>query len=137
MKQDKRCPRCGEVKHLDGFARDKRRKDGRSSHCKKCKAKAMVGYVPPKSRRHYMLMGSYGITEEQYLAMLESQRHTCWICGETNGKTNLAVDHDHLTGDVRGLLCTRCNTAIGSLRDDPELCRRAAIYLEGENVRSR
>lgn len=42
----------------------------------------------------------------------------------------LSVDHDHISGHVRGLLCRNCNSAIGLLRDDPELIRRAANYVE-------
>ena len=74
----------------------------------------------------------YGITPEEYETMLESQGHTCAICGNshtegTNGK--LYIDHCHVTGKVRGLLCMKCNSAIGKLGDDPTIIQRASEYL--------
>lgn len=80
----------------------------------------------------------YGLTAEEYLDMQES-RTGCDICGESNrGGTMLAVDHDHACCSgtktcgkcVRGLLCDRCNQALGQMRDDPERLRKAAEYLE-------
>lgn len=52
------------------------------------------------------------------------------ICGEEQKGKNLALDHSHATGTLRGCLCYRCNTAIGHMRDRPDLLRRAADYLE-------
>jgi hypothetical protein len=80
--------------------------------------------------KHY-LKKLYGITPEQYERMLEDQNHRCAICQEPEKQSRrLAVDHDHSTGKVRSLLCQSCNTAIGKLKDDPELIRRAAEYVE-------
>lgn len=65
--------------------------------------------------------------------MLAAQGGKCAICGGTNpGGHRLAVDHDHTTGAVRGLLCHACNAGIGKLRDDPALLRVAADYLDKE-----
>jgi len=78
----------------------------------------------------------YGLTAEQYAAMLEAQNHRCAICREPetaqrNGQTKmLGVDHNHATGAVRGLLCLRCNTALGLLLDDTARLRAALAYLE-------
>lgn len=79
----------------------------------------------------------YGLTIEHYEAMLESQGGVCAICEEAEpGKRRdgspkpLAVDHDHDTGKVRGLLCGRCNAALGGLRDSPKLVRRLLRYLK-------
>ncbi len=59
----------------------------------------------------------YGITGEQYDALYEAQGGVCGICRVANGTTKkLAVDHDHQTGEVRGLLCGPCNLMIGRLR---------------------
>lgn len=77
------------------------------------------------------MKAEYGITGEQYWALYQFQNGRCWICQRATGKTKrLAVDHDHETGEVRGLLCGRCNhDVLGHLRDDPELIMRAAHYL--------
>ena len=76
---------------------------------------------------------TYGISPELYLAIVERQGGGCANCGEMDyGKRSghtLSIDHDHVTGAIRGLLCSRCNLAIGYLRDRPELCRRAEEYL--------
>lgn len=68
--------------------------------------------------------------------MLEVQDYACAICGEMEDKLRedgteqpLSVDHCHVSGRVRGLLCHRCNTALGLFRDDPEVLKRAIEYL--------
>jgi len=61
--------------------------------------------------------------------MLNEQNGVCWICGGKSGKKRLAVDHDHKTGEVRGLLCKRCNRMLGYYRDNAESFARAAAYL--------
>ena len=96
------------------------------------------------SRKSYAkyrnLMRLYGITPEQYDAMVAAQHGRCAICGRIptgrppNGHL-LQVDHDHETGLVRGLLCLRCNRAIALLRDDPAVARRAAAYLRRAALR--
>jgi Recombination endonuclease VII len=71
---------------------------------------------------------SYGLTVEAYRLLLREQAGTCGICGRTH---KLTVDHDHQTGQVRGLLCDPCNRAVGHLQDSPGVSRRAAEYLRG------
>lgn len=71
----------------------------------------------------------YGITVLDYEQMLQTQNERCAICQDKPTDHVLGVDHDHRTGRVRGLLCRRCNVAIGYLRDDPELADAAANYL--------
>jgi hypothetical protein len=74
---------------------------------------------------------SYFLTPAQYAGMHSGQGGACAICGSGCVSGNrLAVDHDHQTGAVRGLLCTLCNTAIGKLKDSPALLRKAADYIE-------
>lgn len=63
--------------------------------------------------------------------MYDSQMGLCSICQKPECNIKLAVDHDHETGKVRGLLCKRCNMAIGLLDDDPHVVTRAALYLKG------
>lgn len=84
-----------------------------------------------ESDRKYKLKVRYGITPEEYEAMLLSQEGACGICGrKPRGQTRLAVDHDHATGRVWGLLCSKCNyRLLGVFRRDPALYTRAAQYL--------
>jgi hypothetical protein len=72
-----------------------------------------------------------GVSPAQYDAMVAAQGGVCAICGrpDVTGR-DLALDHDHKTLRVRGLLCGNCNHALGKLRDDPVLLRKAADYVE-------
>ncbi len=69
----------------------------------------------------------YGITLDQYNAMLLNQNYECKICKNANQK--LFVDHCHSTGKVRGLICNSCNKALGLFKDKAEVLLRAAQYL--------
>lgn len=72
----------------------------------------------------------YGLTAEQYWALYEAQGRTCYICRRANGKAKrLAVDHDHSSGFVRGLLCGPCNNILAHLRDDADAAYRVGDYL--------
>jgi hypothetical protein len=73
---------------------------------------------------------AYGISLDDYEEMLAAQGNACAICREVcvTGRA-LAVDHDHETGQVRGLLCANCNRAIGMFQDDPDRLLDAATYL--------
>lgn len=73
----------------------------------------------------------YGLSVGEYDEMMLHQDGVCAVCGqECSTGRRLAVDHDHATGAVRGLLCNNCNFGIGQLQDDPDLLRTAADYLE-------
>lgn len=95
-------------------------------------------YNRAAQRRHH-LKSKYGITPEQYDALLDAQQGVCAVCRRPETKHNqhgpcrLAVDHCHSTGRVRGLLCSECNTALGKLGDDPVRLRRALDYLVAES----
>lgn len=71
----------------------------------------------------------YGLTVEQYDQMVHSQQGKCKVCGGTE-ETNLAVDHCHKTGKVRGLLCRSCNLALGNLKEDVNIMRNLIVYIE-------
>ena len=70
---------------------------------------------------------TYGLTPEAYDILLAKHDGSCHICKQIK---NLSIDHRHTTGEVRGLLCTNCNTALGSFKDDVALLKRAIEYLE-------
>ena len=80
--------------------------------------------------RKFALRHGVEIDIDLYDQMVDEQDGRCLICASEPGSIALAVDHDHETGRVRGLLCRSCNQGLGHFRDDPGLLRRAAIYLE-------
>lgn len=85
-----------------------------------------------RHQRNSYLRCTYGIEPEEYDAMLEAQGGHCAICPATEpggGKAFFPVDHCHVTGRKRGLLCDRCNRGIGLLGDDVEVVESAASYL--------
>lgn len=90
-----------------------------------------------RSRDAY-LRRKYGITLKQYDAIKVAQGGVCYLCRRANGRTrNLAVDHNHKTGEVRGLLCSPCNKGVvGHLRDEPEAGLRLHRYLTDPPARS-
>jgi hypothetical protein len=71
----------------------------------------------------------FGISAETYRAILLAQGGRCAICRGQSVRGPLAVDHDHATGQIRGLLCTLCNRGLGAFRDDPAFLQAAASYL--------
>lgn len=75
----------------------------------------------------------YGITGEEFRTIIEKQGIRCPICEKGIGK-NLSVDHDHITGKIRGIICNKCNLAIGNAEDSPDRLRKMANYLEKNNA---
>lgn len=72
----------------------------------------------------------FGMTPADYQRILDRQNGVCAICRRTNGQKKLCVDHCHTTGQVRGLLCTKCNKGLGIFDDDAARLVRAAEYLK-------
>lgn len=88
----------------------------------------------PTAKRSQDLLSKYGMTLEEYGDMLEKQDGKCAICGlkaEDNGRYGvLYIDHNHKSWKVRGLLCERCNFGLGIFKDNIDMLRNAAKYLE-------
>ena len=139
----KTCSVCKETKALDDFYNYKRSKDGKQCRCKACDTLARKKWTennPEKSSysaRNRRLKHIYGVDIPWYEAQMAKQNNCCAICGTTENKTvgkraawNFAVDHDHETGDVRGLLCNTCNRALGLFQDNKEILEKAIAYLE-------
>jgi hypothetical protein len=114
----KRCTRCRRVLPVDCFHRHKTFADGRNIYCKECRKQQGADM-------HIKRM--YGLTRVELDALIEAQGGLCAIC-ETNPAVH--VDHDHVTGKIRGVLCFTCNVALGQLKDDVALFRKAIDYLE-------
>ena len=84
-----------------------------------------------QANRIQKLRTEFGISVHEYEEMNIRQGGLCAICKQTNASgKRLGVDHDHKTGKIRELLCSLCNTAIGELREDPDILRAAIAYLE-------
>jgi hypothetical protein len=71
----------------------------------------------------------YGMTTAEFDMLLRLQNDKCAACGHSFGSRGPFVDHDHLTGRVRGLLCLNCNSILGHAKDDPEILKKAVEYL--------
>jgi len=104
--------------------------------CSLCRVQFEAGkynrYCPPctaKEARAHQLRLNYNITPQEYDAMLSAQGGGCYICGRPPKTKRLAVDHDHKTGLVRGLLDRRCNNALSMFSDSPKRMLKAVSYL--------
>ena len=86
----------------------------------------------PSQKRRAHLRRKYGLTFAEYDKMLTEQNNCCAVCGGTKpgGRwKSFAVDHDHVTGRVRGLLCKSCNIALGEVKDDLTTLKNMINYL--------
>ena len=90
-----------------------------------------------ESDRAHNILKIYGLEKKEYDEMLKKQNGKCAICGKDSVRKNrniaLSIDHDHETGKVRGLLCTKCNNALAFARDDVEILEKASKYLLENN----
>ncbi|MGW5415087.1 endonuclease VII domain-containing protein [Actinomadura geliboluensis] len=125
----KYCPQCEEVKSVAEFGRNRSAASGLTHYCRPCHARAVAEIRDRKhgSARNYLLKLRYGVTEQEVDQMIARQGGICVVCLRANPEH---VDHSHLTGVVRGVLCFKCNGALGQFRDDPRLLGDAAEYLE-------
>lgn len=139
------CKHCNVQKPLEEFVIDRASKDGFWHTCKRCcraasarrysenpgrsiAASASWNKRNPERYKDNLLRSMYGITLATYNSMLLAQNGVCAICGKTSEKA-LSVDHDEMTGRVRGLLCGLCNRGIGHFQHSPQTLEKAAAYL--------
>lgn len=132
--QNKVCFSCKETKPVTEFYRSNTRYYQRE--CKLCNKLRKTAWHKTEagklSSTNTKLKARFGITLEDYNKMLEEQKGLCLICDNPlsyNGH-KLAVDHDHDTGKIRGLLCKACNFGIGHFKDNINLLAKAINYLE-------
>jgi len=145
----KRCATCACEKPLTDFFKNANYRDGRLKHCKKCFSERWL--IPYKQTAKYKAycaeyrnrpetkakmrnreyMSEFGITLKQYNTLLRKQNFRCAICETPQEKTRIrfAVDHSHKVGNVRGLLCDRCNRGLGFFGDDPYKLLIAREYI--------
>ena len=139
------CTKCGIEKDIDQFhtmkSQYKRKTDEeittykyKRNECKKCCLKK--GYKwredNPDQVKSQRLNQKYGISLLEKANLFEEQNCSCAICGTAEPKgrhKTFHVDHCHKTGNIRGLLCHSCNTALGHFKDDPDIIHKAWIYL--------
>jgi hypothetical protein len=146
--EEKVCTTCNLPKALDDFHRNCQRADGHLSRCKSCVKeyrnlhpldntkvyKSMVVKDPQYNRKRN-LKKLYNITLEEFDEMLKSQDGVCKVCKRPQlGKGDFHVDHDHETGKIRGLLCHKCNVALGMVQDDIQILKKLINYLESNKL---
>jgi hypothetical protein len=145
----KKCAKCLITKPASEFYKDKQLLDGLRTYCKLCwNAKSVQWgkdnksyknelmkiwrkknpYKVLKAKRKAVYKAQYGMTLEEVEIFKQVRDNKCDICKESYKK--MVIDHCHITGKVRGLLCDKCNRGIGLLKDSSEVCKKAAIYLE-------
>jgi hypothetical protein len=136
----KLCTKCGVEKDSGSFRRDSRNLDGLQYQCRECAAAYQKLYYSeyPEKRREGILKHKYGLSWSTYMNMYEKQDGRCAICkkeldpiqmGKIKSPTVVNVDHDHETGEVRGLLCGTCNSGLGHFKDSEKLMLNAINYL--------
>ena len=141
------CSSCKKQKQFEDFRRDNRKKDKSTAKCKECLRKNehsryRLNDLTRKSNRSLQLQKTYGMSYEEFHNLYEQQLGCCAICktslvllGTTETKYKVAcVDHNHITGKVRGLLCNKCNRALGLFKDNITILKLAAEYLEKEDA---
>lgn len=136
------CSKCQGCKSIDSFSLKSDRKS-LASWCKDCNATAARERhkrFPEKTAKanRKQALKRYGLTQTKYDKLLKSQDFGCAVCGEEfhtkTKRDNLAVDHCHQTGKVRGLLCNRCNYALGLVDDDSSILLKLASYLNTDGL---
>lgn len=128
------CSSCKEEKDVSAYYSRKISVDGLRGQCKKCEKRYGSKWHKEGRWRDWHYRRSYGISEGSVGRLLLTQGSKCAICSShldfPSRKTHL--DHDHKTGEVRGILCSRCNTGLGKFNDSIETLEKAIRYLKGK-----
>ena len=130
----KRCSSCKIEKNFSEFNKSKLGKFGVHNQCRQCarlwKPSPEALKISRQKTREWNRKKISGFTPEDFENKLKEQRYKCAICGtEDPGATNWHADHDHTTGQKRGVLCHKCNTGLGLLKDDVNILCSAIEYL--------
>jgi len=147
VQTEKKCTLCGEIKAAVEFYPHSQKPHLLHSWCKKCTNKKAVEHrknnpLTVAARKQQALQTYYGISWEEYKALMENQGGRCAICGIefdlTPGKGKIGnnkpcIDHCHTTGTIRGILCGHCNKGLGFFTDSRTKLYNALRYLEANN----
>ena len=137
----KRCRKCQRVLSDDSFTTNNEHADGLASRCRDCQAvyRDSVRVRRNETGRWWHIKKHYGLSQSAYKIMFAGQVGRCAICHDPLEKTGklkwaCAVDHDHKTGKVRGLLCHYCNLGLGSFKDSITSLQAAVEYLRANRT---
>lgn len=135
--RSKSCNKCGIIKPLEDFNKDTSQKWEVRTACRECSKGALIHRNKTRSKKNH-LWSKYRLRPEDYYMRLEAQGFCCAICGESEDRKTLVVDHDHSCCPskektcgkcIRALICSDCNLGLGRFFDRPELLERAADYI--------
>ena len=125
----KQCTKCGELKPLSEYHKDKTKRDGHKPRCKTC---ASIYFQENRAEKlDKARIRNYGVTREEFDQMIKDQDGSCEICKLpfVPNKTP-HVDHCHTTNRIRGLLCNHCNRGLGGFRDSIKIMQSAQEYIK-------
>jgi hypothetical protein len=136
----KTCTKCNITKELSEFNKSINGKFQKRGDCKICQSK----YARIRNKITYdsqvkwkwNMKSTFNLTVDDYNNLFTKQKGCCAICKkhQSEFRKRLAIDHDHETDIIRGLLCSSCNTALGLLKDDVEILESAINYLNKQRV---
>ena len=135
--ESKVCTKCSNLLAISNFVKSKTTKSGYRGICKSC----FNAYYQTRRKEKYELVRSYerkfhferrlkheyGMSKDDYTRLLQTTKGKCQICLL---EKKLVIDHCHVSGKVRGMLCTNCNTALGHFKDKTTVLKNAITYLE-------
>lgn len=133
--KEKECYACGSTLPFSRYGPDDRRYDGLRGDCRDChnrksrdtRRKHLKRMRDYDKKTYYQK--NYGISKEEYESMVSERGGKCQICNTIPDK-KLRVDHCHSSGKIRDLLCHNCNTALGHVKDNPEIIKSMLAYIE-------
>ena len=132
----KTCNKCEKLLPLTEYHKGKNRRNGIHSNCRTCcniQTHKWHLKISPEQRHDIHLKRNYGISLVQYKSLLRKQANRCAICKQIVRNNKLCVDHNHKTKAVRGLLCNKCNQALGLLQEKILNCKNMISYLKKYN----
>lgn len=135
------CRQCEQMKESYFLCQKNSNSDGLDNLCKDCRKKEVTTSYNKRKGKMSQKWASYNLRRYfngipaaiawmEYEQLLIKADYKCQICGGKDSTKRLAIDHDHNTGKIRGVLCSKCNRALGYLNDNKELLQKAIAYLE-------